>query len=149
VFGSDISEAAVACATNNAARLGIPNVQFAAGAFFDALPRDLRGQIDVVVANMPWMCALEVAISRLEETHWRGPLSTVCGTDVDGLGLVRDVAREAREWLHEDGVLIVMAYRWQLELLSAEISEYYEPHYVEGDQLLIARLKAAAAQHAP
>jgi HemK-like putative methylase len=149
VFGSDISEAAVTCATNNAARLGIGNAHFAAGALFDAVPAEMRGHIDVVVANMPWMCALEVAISRLEETHWRGPLSTVCGTDVDGLGLVRDVAREARAWLREDGVLIVMAYRWQLELLSAEISEYYQPHYVEEDQLLLARLKAGAAQPAP
>ena len=149
VFGSDVSEAAVTCATNNAARLRIPNARFAAGSLFDAVPPALRGHIDVVVANMPWMCALEVAISRLEETHWRGPLSTVCGTDVDGLGLVRDVAREAREWLREDGVLIVMAYRWQLELLSGEISEHYEPHYVEGDQLLIARLKAGVAQPAP
>jgi HemK-like putative methylase len=149
VFGSDISDAAVTCAANNAARLGIHNARFAAGALFDVVPADLRGHVDVVVANMPWMCALEVAISRLEETHWRGPLSTVCGTDVDGLGLVRDVAREARTWLREDGVLIVMAYRWQLEMLSAEISEFYEPHYVEGDQLLVARLKAGAAQSAP
>ena len=41
------------------------------------------------------------------------------------------------------------AYRWQLELLSAEISEHYEPHYVEEDQLLVARLKAGGTQPAP
>lgn len=149
VIGTDISEAAVTCASNNAERLEIENVEFVAGPMFEPVPDDVRGNVDVVVANMPWMCALEVAISRLEETHWRGPLSTVCGTDVDGLGLVRDVAREARGWLHEGGVLIVMAYRWQLDILSAEISEVYEPHYVEGDQLLIARLRSGAASHAP
>lgn len=149
VIGSDISEAAVKCASNNAARLGIANADFSTGALFDAVPEDLRGKVDVVVANMPWMCALEVAISRLEETHWRGPLSTVCGTDVDGLGLVRDVARDARGWLRPGGILIVMAYRWQLEQLSSEISEDYDPHYVEMDQLLIARLKAAATSRVP
>lgn len=149
VIGSDISGAAVLCASNNAARLGIANAEFSIGELFAAVPDELRGKVDVVDANMPWMCALEVAISRLEETHWRGPLSTVCGTDVDGLGLVRDVAREARGWLRANGVLIVMAYRWQLEILSAEISQDYEPYYVESDQLLIARLRAGAAAPAP
>lgn len=149
VIGTDISAAAVTCSTNNAQRLGIENVEFVVGPMFEPVPDDVRGNVDVVVANMPWMCALEVAISRLEETQWRGPLSTVCGTDVDGLGLVRDVAREARGWLREDGVLIVMAYRWQLDILSAEISADYEPHYVVEDQLLVARLRSGAASHAP
>jgi release factor glutamine methyltransferase len=147
VIGSDISDAAVTCAANNATRLGITNAVFANGALFEAVPEDLRGRVDVVVANMPWMCALEVAISRLEETHWRGPLSTVCGTDVDGMGLVRDVAHEARGWLRESGILIVMAYRWQLEQLSSDIAAYYDAQYVEADQLLVARLKSAAMSH--
>ncbi len=54
VVGTDISEAALAYARRNVSRLDA-QVPLLAGDLFDALDRELRGAIDLVVSNPPYV----------------------------------------------------------------------------------------------
>jgi release factor glutamine methyltransferase len=74
------------------------------GSWFDALPVDVRGEIDVVVSNPPYIADgdAEVAESVLEyEPH------TALFAGDDGLDDVRTIARDARDWLRSGGWLVM------------------------------------------
>ena len=55
VWGVDISADAAALGKENARRLGLGNAHFRAGDLLDALPRRLRGQIDVFTIHPPYV----------------------------------------------------------------------------------------------
>jgi release factor glutamine methyltransferase len=106
VWLTDYSTDAVDVARANAIGLGraAANVRVVHGSWFDALPVDVRGEIDVVVSNPPYIADgdAEVAESVLEyEPH------TALFAGDDGLDDVRTIARDAREWLRSGGWLVM------------------------------------------
>ena len=106
VWLTDYSTDAVDVARANAIGLGraAANVRVCHGSWFDALPVDVRGEIDVVVSNPPYIADgdPEVAESVLEyEPH----SALFAGTD--GLDDVRTIARDARDWLRSGGWLVM------------------------------------------
>jgi release factor glutamine methyltransferase len=106
VWLTDYSSDAVDVARANAVGLGraATNVRVCHGSWFDALPVDVRGEIDVVVSNPPYIADgdAEVAESVLEyEPH------TALFAGDDGLDDVRTIARDAREWLRSGGWLVM------------------------------------------
>jgi release factor glutamine methyltransferase len=108
---TDYSTDAVDVARANAIGLGrvAANVRVVHGSWFDALPVDVRGEIDVVVSNPPYIANgdPEVAESVLEyEPH------TALFAGDDGLDDVRTIARDARNWLRSGGWLVMeIGYR--------------------------------------
>jgi len=111
VWLTDFSTDAVDVARANAIGLGraAANVRVCHGSSFDALPVDVRGEIDVVVSNPPYIADgdAEVAESVLEyEPH------TALFAGDDGLDDVRTIARDARDWLRSGGWLVMeIGYR--------------------------------------
>jgi release factor glutamine methyltransferase len=111
VWLTDYSTDAVDVARANAVGLGraATNVRVCHGSWFDALPVDVRGDIDVVVSNPPYIADgdPEVAESVLEyEPH------TALFAGDDGLDDVRTIARDARDWLRGGGWLVMeIGYR--------------------------------------
>jgi release factor glutamine methyltransferase len=111
VWLTDYSTDAVNVARANAVGLGraATNVRVCHGSWFDALPVDVRGDIDVVVSNPPYIANgdAEVAESVLEyEPH------TALFAGDDGLDDVRTIARDARNWLRSGGWLVMeIGYR--------------------------------------
>jgi release factor glutamine methyltransferase len=106
VWLTDYSTDAVDVARANAIGLGraAANVRVVHGSWFDALPVDVRGEIDVVVSNPPYIADgdAEVAESVLEyEPH------TALFAGDDGLDGVRTIARDARDWLRSGGWLVM------------------------------------------
>jgi len=106
VWLTDYSTDAVDVARANAVGLGraATNVRVCHGSWFDALPVDVRGEIDVVVSNPPYIADgdAEVAESVLEyEPH------TALFAGDDGLDDVRTIARDARDWLRSGGWLVM------------------------------------------
>jgi release factor glutamine methyltransferase len=106
VWLTDYSTDAVDVARANATGLGraAANVRVSHGSWFDALPVDVRGEIDVVVSNPPYIADgdAEVAESVLEyEPH------TALFAGDDGLDDVRTIARDARDWLRSGGWLVM------------------------------------------
>jgi release factor glutamine methyltransferase len=100
VFATDLSEDAVALSRENASRLGLA-VTVVAGDLLSGLPEELRGSVDLVVANPPYVPD-ERAPSLSPEVR-ADPALAVFG----GPGIVERLAAEAMAWLVPGGALAV------------------------------------------
>jgi release factor glutamine methyltransferase len=106
VWGVDISLEAALLGKDNARHLGLRNVHFRAGDLLDALPRRLRGEIDVFTIHPPYV--LRGDLKELpREIRAFEPLQSLTDGSDDGLGLVRRLAAESHTWLRPGGVLLV------------------------------------------
>jgi release factor glutamine methyltransferase len=102
LFAVDIEPAAVRCARRNLAPLG---GHVYAGDLYDPLPARLRGHVDVLVANVPYVPTEAVGLMPAE-ARLHEPLVTLDGGP-DGLDVVRRVAAAAGDWLASGGHLLV------------------------------------------
>lgn len=100
VFATDISAEAVALARVNASRLGLP-VTVEQGDLFEPLAAELRGAVDLVVANPPYLPAGDEP--RLPAEVRADPASALFG----GVELYARLFADALEWLCADGVIVV------------------------------------------
>jgi release factor glutamine methyltransferase len=101
LYAVDIEPAAVRCARRNLADLG---GQVYAGDLYDPLPVRLRGHVDVLVANVPYVPT--AAIDLLPpEARLHEPLVALDG-GADGLDVLRRVVAAARDWLAPGGHLL-------------------------------------------
>ncbi|MFF3615271.1 putative protein N(5)-glutamine methyltransferase [Streptomyces sp. NPDC002580] len=125
LHAADIDPAAVRCARRNLAPFA---GQVHEGDLFAALPATLRGRVDVLAANVPYVPTGEVGLLP-SEARDHEPLVALDG-GADGLDLARRVAAEAPRWLARGGCLLV------------ETSERQAPAAVEAFAAagLIARL---------
>ena len=77
VWGTDRSEDALAVARANLSGMGgrvAPRVRLAAGDWFEALPDELRGRVDLVVANPPYVGDDEVLPAEVADWEPAGAL---------------------------------------------------------------------------
>lgn len=102
VHAADLEPAAVACARRNLEPLGAVVHE---GDLFGPLPRDLRGRVDVLAVNAPYVPTDAVALMP-PEARDHEPLVALDG-GTDGLDVHRRVAAEASTWLSPTGVVIV------------------------------------------
>ncbi|GAB7102145.1 putative protein N(5)-glutamine methyltransferase [Streptomyces phaeofaciens JCM 4814] len=102
LHAADIDPAAVRCARANIAARGGHAHE---GDLFDALPGRLRGRVDILAANVPYVPTGEVPLLPVEARDHE-PLTALDGGG-DGLDVLRRVAAEARSWLAPGGVLLV------------------------------------------
>lgn len=102
VYASDIEPAAVRCARRNVEPRGGRVYE---GDLFAPLPRSLRGRVDVLVANVPYVPTREVGLLP-PEARDHEPLVALDG-GADGLDVLRRVAAEAADWLAPGGRLLV------------------------------------------
>jgi release factor glutamine methyltransferase len=106
VWLTDVSPDALDVARANLAGIGRngANVRIAAGDWFAALPADLAGTVDVLVANPPYVAEndgdVEDAVAR-HEPH----LALFSGND--GLDAIRVIAAGVCNWLRPGGVLVL------------------------------------------
>jgi release factor glutamine methyltransferase len=125
VWGIDISEEATLLGRDNARRLGLPNIHFRTGDLLAALPRRLRGQIDVFTIHPPYVLHNELKTLPREIREFE-PLQSLTDNSDDGLGLVRRLAGDAHAWLKPGGVLLVeigtyLSRRTQATLRAAHL----------------------------
>ncbi|MFJ8667456.1 putative protein N(5)-glutamine methyltransferase [Streptomyces sp. NPDC093600] len=102
VHASDIEPAAVRCARRNIEPRG---GRVHEGDLFAALPGGLRGRVEVLVANVPYVPTEEVGLLPAEAREHE-PLVALDG-GADGLDVLRRVAAEAADWLAPGGHLLV------------------------------------------
>lgn len=98
----DIEPAAVRCARRNLRTFG---GTVYAGDLYEALPVRLRGTVDVLVANVPYVPTEAVDILP-REARVHEPRVALDGGP-DGLDVLRRVAEAAPDWLAEGGHLLV------------------------------------------
>jgi release factor glutamine methyltransferase len=114
VHAVDIDPAAVACARRNLAAFGGRVYE---GDLYAPLPAWLRGRVDVVVANAPYVPTREVGLLPREARLYEPRVALDGGTD--GLAVVRRVSAAAPGWLAPGGQLLI------------EISERQAPRAAE------------------
>ncbi|WP_329174371.1 putative protein N(5)-glutamine methyltransferase [Streptomyces decoyicus] len=102
LYAADIEPAAVRCARRNLAPAGS---EVHEGDLFDALPARLRGRIDILVANVPYVPSEEVGLLP-PEAREHEPLVALDG-GADGLDVLRRVTAGAPQWLAPGGHLLV------------------------------------------
>jgi release factor glutamine methyltransferase len=107
VWGTDVSDEALAVARANLAGLGRPatRVRLAAGSWFDALPEELAGRVDVIVSNPPYVAEHEVPDLPDEVREWEPRTALVPGPT--GLEAIEHIVAEAPRWLARPGALLL------------------------------------------
>jgi release factor glutamine methyltransferase len=100
VFATDLSAEAVELARANAARLGLA-VTVLEGDLLEPLPVDLRGWVDVVVSNPPYVPAED--LEDLPAEVRADPVLALVG----GIDLYERLGAHASRWLRAGGVLAV------------------------------------------
>jgi release factor glutamine methyltransferase len=114
LHAADIEPAAVRCARRNIARWGGVAHE---GDLYAALPPSLRGRVDLLVANTPYVPTDSVALLPAE-ARLHEPLVALDG-GADGLDVQRRVAAGARDWLAPGGHLLVEASEAQAPVAAA------------------------------
>jgi release factor glutamine methyltransferase len=105
VYGTDISGEAIKLARRNAKQLGL-DATFRKGDLFGALPKKVRGVVDVITLHPPYVASGEMADLPDEIRDWE-PAHTLTDRSDDGLGLIRRTVDEAPVWLRSRGWLLI------------------------------------------
>jgi release factor glutamine methyltransferase len=100
VWAADVDPDAVACARGN-----LPPERVLEGDLYDALPDRLRGRVDVLVVNAPYVPSGAIALMPPEARDHEHRTALDGGTD--GLALQARVAAGAPGWLAPGGVLLL------------------------------------------
>jgi release factor glutamine methyltransferase len=103
----DVDAAAVRCARRNVGALG----RVHQGDLYDPLPDALRGRVDVVVANAPYVPTGELRLMPPEARDHEARAALDGGAD--GLAVYRRVCAGAADWLRPGGSLFVETSRAQ------------------------------------
>src|SRR5579875_2641570 len=101
VYAADVDPAAVRCARRNLAQVGGEVFE---GDLFAALPGALRGRVDILTANVPYIPSGEIELLPPEARLYEPPTALDGGGD--GLDLLRRVATAAPHWLAPGGSLL-------------------------------------------
>lgn len=103
---TDASADALAVARANLSGIGraAACVRLGEGSWFAALPAELRGAVDLVVSNPPYIADDDPAVEAIVR-DWEPASALFAGAD--GLDHVRAIAADAAEWLRPGGMLML------------------------------------------
>ncbi len=117
LHAADLEPAAVACARKNVAAVGGQVYQ---GDLYDPLPASLRGRVDVLVVNAPYVPTAEIALLPSEARLHEPAIALDGGTD--GVAIHRRVAAGATAWLATGGRLLIETSERQAALTAAAMT---------------------------
>ncbi|THG30277.1 putative protein N(5)-glutamine methyltransferase [Naasia lichenicola] len=144
LYASELDAPAVENARRNLEPIG---GSVFAGDLFGALPGSLRGRIDVLVVNAPYVPTAAIALMPPEARDWEPSVALDGGAD--GLDVHRRVAAEAAGWLAETGILLIETSRLQAPT-TAQIFEtrgfdtrIVHDDEIDGTAVLVTRGRAA------
>jgi release factor glutamine methyltransferase len=115
VWAADSDPAAVACARRN-----LRPERVCEGDLFDALPADLRGRVDLLLVNAPYVPTGAIAEMPREARDHEHRVAHDGG--VDGLDVQRRVLADAARWLAPRARLVLETSRGQAERSVALVS---------------------------
>ena len=116
VHAADLDPAAVRCARRNLVGGTVHE-----GDLFAALPRTLRGRIDLLVANAPYVPTAAVALMPPEARDHEARIALDGGPD--GLDLHRRIATDAPDWLAPGAHLLVETSEEQAARTAAAMAD--------------------------
>jgi release factor glutamine methyltransferase len=101
LHAADVDPAAVHCARRNVTAAG---GQVYEGDLFEPLPTTLRGRVDILLSNVPYVPTEEIELLPAEAREYEARVALDGGAD--GLDVLRRVAAEASVWLAPGGHLL-------------------------------------------
>lgn len=142
VWLTDVSEDALVVARANIAGLGRAGarVHSASGVWFEALPSELLGAVDLLVSNPPYVAAS--AELPVDVRDWEPSLALWSGPD--GTDDLRRLVVGAGEWLVDDGVLVCELSPEQGPAMVALALEHFDEARTEVD--LTGRVRTLVAR---
>ena len=117
LYAVDLDPAAVRCARRNVAAF-VGRVY--EGDLYAPLPGELRGLVDVLVANAPYVPTGAVALMPPEARLHEARVALDGG--VDGLDVLRRVVAQAAQWLAPGGCLLVETSEDQAPEMAAAVT---------------------------
>ncbi len=112
VWLTDKSSEALDVARANLAGIGqgAQNVLISHGSWFEALPAEMQGQMDLIVSNPPYVSTTDELGP--EVVDWEPSMALLAGTD--GLDDLRIIVAESPRWLSKSGALVLEMAPWQI-----------------------------------
>lgn len=135
VHAADIDAAQLAYAQRNLAPF-TSRARTHEGDLFQALPVRLRGSVDLLVVNAPYVPTDAIATLPAEARAFE-PLASLDGGS-DGLAVHRRVAAQATEWLAPRGHLLIETTEVQAELMLAAFGDAGLKAWIAQDEELDA-----------
>lgn len=116
VWATDVSADALAVARGNTAGIGrsAARVSLSEGHWFDALPGELRGTLDLVVSNPPYIGETEPLDPSV--TDWEPSMALIGGPE--GHEMLLDLVAESTRWLAPSGLLVLEMAPHQVPLVG-------------------------------
>jgi release factor glutamine methyltransferase len=139
VWATEISEEAAGWARRNVEAAGACNVTVVEGDLFAPLPEHLRGAVDLVVANPPYLSEVELADAPADVRDHEPVVATTAGPT--GLEVAGRVVAGALRWLRPGGWLVLETHPGQAERLRTLMLPCYRDVAILPD--LAARLRVA------
>jgi release factor glutamine methyltransferase len=131
LYAVDLDPIAVRCARGNVGTVG---GQVYMGDLYEPLPVSIRGRVDVVVANAPYVPTDEIRLLP-PEARLHEPRSALDGGP-DGLGVLRRIVVAAPQWLAAGGHLLVETSELQApQMAEAVASVGLVPRIADSDEL--------------
>lgn len=147
LYAADIDPVAVRCARRN-----LPPDRVYEGDLYAALPPSLRGRVDVLVANVPYV-PTEAIAGMPPEARDHEPRTALDGGP-DGLAVLREVAAAAPDWLAPGGHLLIETGEDQVPLaLESFTLAGLTPRTARSEELyatvIVGRYEPAGAARRP
>jgi release factor glutamine methyltransferase len=143
VWATDVSADALDVARANLAGCAATRVRLVQGSWFEALPDELRGTIELMVSNPPYVAEHEIEGLPEEVSGYEPRRALVPGPTGDEA--LEHLLLHAREWLVETGVLVCeLAPRQADPMIARALEIGYADAFVRGDlagrpRVLVAR----------
>jgi release factor glutamine methyltransferase len=122
VWLTDVSVDALDVARANLAGIGraAANVRVAEGSWFDALPAEVEGRLDLVVSNPPYIAVDDPEVEP-SVREWEPHLALFAGDD--GLDAYRQIVAAAPRWLAPNGWLVLEIGHTQTDAVIGLMSD--------------------------
>ncbi len=135
VIATDASEKALAVARENTRRHGVSeHIRFLLGDLFEPLEElDIRGQIDIIVSNPPYVQAGDLSTLQPEVRDYEPEMALIAGPE--GTEMAKRIIQHAPEYLKKNGALIMEMGLGQAEALTRMVEAtgaYRQPANSEG-----------------
>jgi release factor glutamine methyltransferase len=146
VIATDASEKALAVARENARNHGVADrIRYLEGDLFDPLEElDIRGQIDFIVSNPPYVRAGDMATLQPEVKDYEPLMALIAGPE--GTEIAQRIIKHATEYLKKNGALIMEMGLGQAEALTNMVEAtgtYAKPEILKDlagiERVLVAR----------
>lgn len=107
VLATDLFSDALEVAQKNAVALGA-EVEFLQGDLFSPLPVELKGRVDVIVSNPPYVDMTKIDLESKESASLRfEPARALSAEGDDPAVIVKRIIAESQEWLSPSGMLFI------------------------------------------